>query len=170
MIGSADEIANALLKEVDAVYAFLQDQVGAEADNLIPSVADAIIMGKPLSTPKLTVSIVKGRMDYQVTVAGASELAGYIPSLKSTAWGTSRSARSPSGGWRAIPTTRSPNAWGCASADRRPPARPDPPPLARRAAGAGRRPLNRRAARMAGCNGSGGRWQRAKGRWQNADG
>ena len=81
--GSAIELANGCLRELNAVHAFLKDTAADEADHMLPEIAETIATGQAMKSPKVQIIPFQARVEYEVKPGGESELLWYLPKLKS---------------------------------------------------------------------------------------
>jgi hypothetical protein len=79
--GSADEVANGCLRELNGVYAFLQETVPEEANELLKHIMPAILTHDHWETPTVELRAIKGEMKYTVKQGELTRLAKYLPGL-----------------------------------------------------------------------------------------
>ena len=69
------ELATGCLRELNAVYAFLQDTAADEADRLLPEIAETIMTGKGMKSPKVQIVPFKANVKYTAKPAGRERVA-----------------------------------------------------------------------------------------------
>lgn len=80
--GTADELANGCLRELNGVYAFLQGTVGKEAEEHLEEIMQTILAHRSWNTPHVQIRAIEGRMKYTVRLPEESRLEKLLPALR----------------------------------------------------------------------------------------
>jgi hypothetical protein len=79
--GSADEVVNGCLRELNAAYAFLQETAPKEADELLKHILPAMLTHDHWETPTVQMRAFRGQMKYTVKQGDVTRLMQFLPGL-----------------------------------------------------------------------------------------